>query len=61
MNPELELRKFYLALLPFAEAFRRYNDPGVSDLDNEQPTSIHVNLGYWREALYLINQYQGRV
>lgn len=38
------------ALRPFAEAFRKYDDPGVSDLDNEQPVSLHVLLGAWRKA-----------
>lgn len=36
------------ALQPFAEAFTKADDPGVSDLYDEQPFSLHVTLGAWR-------------
>jgi hypothetical protein len=38
------------ALAPFAEAFAKADDPGMSDLDNEQPISLRVSLGAWRKA-----------
>lgn len=38
------------ALRPFADAFNAANDPGVSDLYDEQPFSLHVPLGAWRLA-----------
>ncbi len=41
------------ALKPFADAYRKNYDPGVSDLDNEQPVSWHVPLGAYRRALSL--------
>lgn len=34
-----------------ADAFRRVDNPGVSDLDNEQPMSVHLPLGVLRAAL----------
>lgn len=48
IQPAIE--RLVAALRPFAEAFRKRDDPGVSDLDNEQPMSIHVPLGAWRAA-----------
>lgn len=42
-----ELRK---ALEPFVADFERRDDPGVSDLYDEQPWSAHVTLGDVRRA-----------
>lgn len=36
------------ALRPFFDGFSY--DPGHSDLDNEQPISVRVQLGDWRRA-----------
>jgi len=44
------VREALEALRPFAEAFAKADDPGVSDLYNEQPFSLHVPLGAWRRA-----------
>jgi len=52
------LHHFYRALAPFAEAFEEHSDPGTSDLYDEQPMSIHVTLGAWREALRLCREYE---
>ncbi len=41
------------ALEPFADTFRQHNDPGVSDLYNEQPVAWHVPLGAYRVAATL--------
>lgn len=43
-------------LEPFAEAFHKADDPGVSDLYNEQPFSLHLPLGTWRRARSLIRR-----
>lgn len=44
------VREALEALRPFVEAFAKADDPGVSDLYDEQPFSLHVNLGAWRRA-----------
>lgn len=44
------VREAVEALRPFAEAFAKADDPGVSDLYDEQPFSLHVPLGAWRRA-----------
>ena len=36
------------AVTPFVQKFRETDDPGRSDLYDEQPLSLHVNLGHWR-------------
>lgn len=41
------------ALKPFADTFRRHNDPGVSDLYNDQPVAWHVPLYAYRAAATL--------
>lgn len=38
------------ALRPFVEAYKAHDDPGVSDLDNEQLVAWHVPLGAFRRA-----------
>ena len=38
----------------FRDAFK-YN-PGHSDLDREQPITITVKLGDWRDLNYVLNQ-----
>jgi hypothetical protein len=45
------IRELEACLEPFAEAYRKHYDPGVSDLDNEQPVAWHVPLGAYRTAL----------
>jgi hypothetical protein len=42
------------ALKPFADAFHKADDPGMSDLDGDQPLSLHVALGHWRFAWLLV-------
>lgn len=44
------------ALRPFAQAFAKADDPGVSDLYDEQPFSLHVPLGAWRRARSVCRQ-----
>lgn len=41
------------AVKPFADVFRKHNDPGVADLYNEQPVAWHVPLGAYRTAATL--------
>lgn len=43
-------------LQPFVEAFDKIDDPGVSDLDNEQPMTLRVTLGALRRARTLYRQ-----
>jgi len=43
------------ALRPFAAAFDKADHPGMSDLYGEQPLSLHVRLGAWREASRLVS------
>ena len=43
-----EIERLTKALKPFADTFRQHNDPGVSDLYNEQPVAWHVPLGAYR-------------
>lgn len=38
------------ALVPFIEAYKRSLNPGVSDLDDEQPHHVTVALGDCRKA-----------
>lgn len=35
-----------------AAAFQRLDDPGVSDLEDEQPMSVHLTLGVLRAAYF---------
>lgn len=39
------------AMQPFVEAYAAKDNPGWSDLDNEQPINISVTLGDLRRAL----------
>jgi len=39
------------AIAPFAKAYEAAIDPGTSDLDNEQPFHLTVDLGACRKAL----------
>jgi hypothetical protein len=45
-----QIARLRIALRPFADAFRKADDPGVSDLYDDQPFSLHVSLGAWRRA-----------
>jgi hypothetical protein len=50
--------KIIQALRPFVEAYARAADPiGDSDLDNEQPRHVTVNLGDCRRAASLLGIY----
>ena len=42
------------ALEPFVAAYLARCDPGIADLDNEQPLALHVSLGDWRKARALL-------
>ncbi len=50
---QAEVERLTRALKPFADTFRQHNDPGVSDLYNEQPVAWHVPLGAYRVAATL--------
>lgn len=41
----------FAAIAPFAAAYEAASDPGTSDLDNEQPFHLTVDLGDCRAAL----------
>jgi len=50
------LREAAEVLRPFAEAYKAHDDPGISDLDNEQPVAWHVPLGVFRRARSLLHK-----
>lgn len=47
------------AMKPFVEAYMRGDNPGWSDLDNEQPINISVTLGDLRRAMSAYHQAAG--
>lgn len=44
------------ALRPFVDAFEQTTDPGESDLDNEQPRHVTVQLGDCRAAARVLHR-----
>jgi len=45
-----DIAALHRLLAPFIAAYATHDDPGVSDLDNEQPVAWHVDLGAYRAA-----------
>ena len=45
-----DIAALHRALAPFVAAYAKHNDPGVSDLYDEQPVAWHVELGAYRAA-----------
>jgi len=50
----IELQLARAVLQQFADVYAKHSDPGVSDLDNEQPVSWHAPLGAYRMASMLV-------
>jgi hypothetical protein len=52
MTPDVLLTRLAQSLRVFVAGFK--DDPGTSDLDDEQVIHLRVTLGDWRRARYLV-------